>query len=244
VTVTASAASTLGVAQVAFSWREQGNAAWTACGPADTTAPYACAWDTTLLADGAYELRAELIDGSGATATSATVAVVVRRLRAYYVQGTALPNGVAGVGDTITLTYSGLVDLDTVRAGWTGPATTSPVVLHHQNDGTPLIQGRDYLSFAADVNLGQVAFAQNFINSQSATFGAATMTADTITVDGLPATRITISLGAPTSGGQRLRTTSNTGTTQWTPSAVAADSSGTSCAVTTVDESGITDADL
>jgi hypothetical protein len=135
------------------------------------------------------------------------------------------------------------VDLTTVKAGWTSGATGVPVVLHHSGDGTPLITGRDYLTFTG-VNLGQVAFAQNYINSQSASFGNATMVATTPTVDGVPVTRITITLGAPTSGGQRLRTTSNTGAIQWSPSAVVTDAGGTACDTAVVTESGGNDADL
>ena len=130
-----------------------------------------------------------------------------------------------------------------MKPGWTSGATAAPVVLHHSGDGTPVITGRDYLTFTG-VNLGQVAFAQNYINSQSASFGNATMVATTVTVDGVPATRITITLGAPTSDAQRLRTTSNTGAIQWSPSAAVTDAGGTACDATTVTESGGNDADL
>lgn len=43
----------------------------------DTTAPYSCAWDTTGLPAGAYELRATARDGSGLVATSAAVTAQV-----------------------------------------------------------------------------------------------------------------------------------------------------------------------
>lgn len=243
VSVASTASSTLGVTSVAVEYRVVGATGWTSCGPADTTAPYTCQWSTGPLADGSYELRAVLTDGSGQTTTSATVGVVVRRLRGVDVQGAAVTNGTPSATDTISLTFSGVVALTTVKPGWTSGTTSAPLVLHHSGDGTPLITGRDYLTFTG-VNLGQVAFAQNYINSQSASFDNATMVATTVTVDGVPATRITVTLGAPTSGGQRLRTTSNTGSIQWSPSAAVTDASGTPCDTTTVTESGGNDADL
>ncbi|MFC5177478.1 Ig-like domain-containing protein [Nocardioides taihuensis] len=243
VTVTSSASSTLGVTSVAVEYRAAGATAWTSCGPADSTSPYTCQWSTGPLADGSYELRSVLTDGAGRTTASATVAVVVKRLRGADVQGATVTDGTPSATDTVTLTFSGVVDLATVKPGWTSGTTGVPVVLHHSGDGTPLITGRDYLTFTG-VNLGQVAFAQNYINSQSASFGNATMVATTPTVDGVPVTRITITLGAPTSGGQRLRTTSNTGAIQWSPSAAVTDADGTACDTATVTETGGNDADL
>lgn len=38
---------------------------------ADTTSPYACSWDTTIVANGLYDLRAVLLDGPGRTTVSA-----------------------------------------------------------------------------------------------------------------------------------------------------------------------------
>jgi hypothetical protein len=243
VTVASTATSTLGVTSVAVEYRVVGATGWTSCGTADTTAPYTCAWSTGGLADGSYELRAVLTDGAGRTTTSATVAVVVKRLRGVDVQGAAVTNGTPSATDTVTLTFSGVVDLTTIKPGWTSGTTAAPLVLHHSGDGSPVITGRDYLTFTG-VNLGQVAYAQNYINSQSAAFGNATMVATTVTVDGVAATRVTVTFGAATSGSQRLRTTSNTGAIQWSPSAAVTDAGGTACDTATVTESGGNDADL
>lgn len=61
-----------GVARVVIEYAAAGSAAWTAlC--TDPTAPYACAWDTTGLADGDYQLRATATDLVGSTATSVVV---------------------------------------------------------------------------------------------------------------------------------------------------------------------------
>ena len=72
VSVTASAQNANGIAGVQF--RLNGNP----LGQEDTTAPYAVSWNTTTVSDGAYTLSAVARDPSGATATSAGVAVTVK----------------------------------------------------------------------------------------------------------------------------------------------------------------------
>ena len=58
-----------------------------------------------------------LTDGAGRTTTSATVAVVVKRLRGVDVQGATVTDGTPSATDTVTLTFSGVVDLTTVKVG-------------------------------------------------------------------------------------------------------------------------------
>lgn len=75
VAATASDAET-GIAQVVLSVQAVGATTWTAlC--TDTTAPYSCSWDTRLVADGAYSLRAVTTDKAGYSTTSAPVAATV-----------------------------------------------------------------------------------------------------------------------------------------------------------------------
>ena len=61
-----------GIASVRFQYAPAGTAAWSdAC--ADSTAPFAaCSWDTTLAADGLYDMRALATDAAGNTTASAT----------------------------------------------------------------------------------------------------------------------------------------------------------------------------
>ena len=73
VTVTATAADERsGIASVEVQARAAGASTWsTIC--TTTAAPYSCSWNTTGLADGAYDLRAIATDKAGYTATSAEV---------------------------------------------------------------------------------------------------------------------------------------------------------------------------
>lgn len=61
-----------GVASVRIEYAAAGSSTWTALCTA-TTSPYACAWNTLLVADGDYQLRAIATDVAGFTATSAVV---------------------------------------------------------------------------------------------------------------------------------------------------------------------------
>src|SRR6478735_2042810 len=75
ITATASDAET-GIAQVVISAQAAGATTWTTlC--TDTTAPYSCTWDTRLVADGSYGLRAVATDKAGYSTTSALVAATV-----------------------------------------------------------------------------------------------------------------------------------------------------------------------
>jgi hypothetical protein len=74
VTLNATAADAgSGVASVAIQSAPAGTSTWTTiC--TDTTSPYACAWTTTGVADGLYDLRAVATDVAGNTTAAATVA--------------------------------------------------------------------------------------------------------------------------------------------------------------------------
>jgi chitinase len=77
ITLTATASDAVsGVKNVAIQVQAAQGSAWTTlCN--DTSAPYTCAWATTSLAGGAYDLRAVATDVAGNTATSATVRTTV-----------------------------------------------------------------------------------------------------------------------------------------------------------------------
>ena len=75
VTVSSNSADTggSGVASVQFQRSPAGAGTWTNIGAADTTSPYSVAWDTTLVADGLYDLRVVTTDDVGNTFTSPLV---------------------------------------------------------------------------------------------------------------------------------------------------------------------------
>lgn len=243
VTVTASASSTAGIASVRIDRAPSGSGTWTSlC--TDTAAPYTCSWNTTTVADGLYDLRAVMTDSLGRTTTSATLSA--RRidnspLRGYDVQAVngGASAGKLGAGDTLRLTYTQEVDPTTITPGWTGAAL--PVTLRLR-DGLLTGTGNtsdvvDVLRTGSTVNLGAVNLKQNFIkNNKTAQFNA-TMVASTTTVNGAPATVVTITLGSLASGGS-LRSVSATSTMIWTPSAAVTDTVGQVCSTVPISELG------
>jgi hypothetical protein len=71
VALTAVASSERGIADVRFESAPAGSGTWTAiC--TDTTAPYACSWDTTATAGGSRDVRAVATDAAGYSRTSLT----------------------------------------------------------------------------------------------------------------------------------------------------------------------------
>ena len=76
VSATATDTGGSGVLSVAFEYRSSAGGAWS---PICTTGtnPYSCAWNTTALADGAYDVRATATDAAGNTSSSTTTNRVV-----------------------------------------------------------------------------------------------------------------------------------------------------------------------
>lgn len=235
-TVSASASSTAGVTSVALQYRPSGGGWAAIC--SRSAAPYSCSWGTAALAYGSYELRAVMTQGNGVLMSSAAVAVTVPQPGGYDVQGTAAPNGVLDMGDTITLQYNDAMNLSTLAPSWTGLAPYTTFVTLTDNT-------LDTLTFPSGVNLGSVTFTQNYIDAgKSHTFNA-TLTAGTATVNGVTTTTIVVTVGSRTTGGKSwLLSATGSGQMGWTPSALAKDAAGNASSVTPVAESGIPDADL
>lgn len=249
VSINASASAVSGVISVKIQRAPTGTTTWTdLC--TDTTSPYSCSWNTTTVADGAYDLRAILVDGAGKTTTSTTVSSrtvdnsVVRGVDIQAVNGT----GTAGRldnGDKVTYTYSEQVNPATILAGWNG---TSTAVTLRLRDGNLLSLGNkgdtvDVQKSGTSVGLGSFVLNQDFIKSGKTSTFNATMTATTTTVSGVTRTVVTVQLGTPvsTSG---LKTVSMAGAMRWTPSAAATDLSGNKCSTAPVTESGTSDRDF
>jgi hypothetical protein len=247
VTLGATANSTAGVASVRIQAAPSGTTSWTdLC--TDQSAPYTCSWDTTKVAAGLYDLRAVLTDSRGAQTVSTTVAA--RRvdntpLRAVDVQ-TASGAGTPGrvdEGDTLTLTYSREVLPATIRAGWTGAATTVTVRLR---DGNLLGTGNkgdtlDVQAGSATLALGSVNLREDYVKSNKTATFAATMTATTVTVAGVNRTVVTLRLDTAGSGTKFLRTVSTPAAMVWTPSASATGADGVACSTAPATETGASD---
>ena len=229
-TVTADGYSSTGIVSMQLQYKPSGSSTWsTIC--TDSSAPYSCSWNTAGVAAGTANLQSVMNRTGGGTTTSASVAVTIEQLHANDVQvtGSASNIGTPGQGDVITLDYSTTVNLGTIKAGWNGSSTAVSVNLNDKNVGTPLVNGSDYLSFPAGVNLGQVAFAQGYMGSNAtATFGTSTMSATTVTSGGRQVTRVTITLSARTAG-TAPGTVNSTGQTKWTPSSSVTDTFGNAC---------------
>lgn len=247
----ANASAPGGVASVAVQYAPAGTTTWTTiC--TDTTSPYGCDWDTTKVAGGSYGLRAVMTPVSGSVLVSAVVAQRVvdnAPLRGVDVQavngGTALR---VDAGDVLTFTYDSRVNLGSVVAGWTGEARSVGVRLR---DGTAVaggVGGEDLLDVltgtgsTTTVALGAVNTRGNYVKGQAMVF-AGTMTADTVTVNGQPATRVTVVLGALTTA-DNGRTFRSARTMSWTPSAAARDLAGNPASTTPVAETGALDRDF
>lgn len=242
----ASANSTAGVASVAIQWAPSGTATWTtAC--TVTAAPYACAWNTKSAADGLYDFRAVLTDGAGKQTVSAVVSgrrIDNRAVRGADVQA-ANGGATAGrieVGDTLTLTYSTAMSPASILSGWNGTATAVSLRLR---DGTALGLGSagdtlDVLRTGATVNLGSINLKGDYIKTNKTSTFNATMTAATVTLNGLPVTVVTISVGTLATGGA-LRTATISGAMIWTPSGSATDLAGTGSSTAPVAETGAAD---
>jgi hypothetical protein len=244
VTVTAAANSNRGVAKVVLEARATGTGTWTTlC--TDTTAPYSCDWNTSAITTGSYDLRAVLTDAGGTVTTSAVVTVAIDNsvLRAQDVQVTNVTTaGKPANGDRLVLTYSGVVNLATIQAGWTGASTPLTVTFKDKAVNGGAVSGLDYLVLGS-TNLGQLTFDQNYVKAKKSAAFAATMVASTATVAGTQVTVVTVTLGATTDGGN-LRTASNVGTTAWYPTAAVRTPAGLACSTTPATESGASDKDF
>lgn len=250
VTLLANANAPGGVASVAIQYAPTGTSTWsTVC--TDTTSPYSCDWDTTQVAGGTYDLRAVMTPVAGSPLTSALVTGRVvdnSVLRGLDVQGTS--GGAVGrvsVGDTLAYTYSTTVDLTTLLAGWDGTPRT---VAARLRDGAAVggLGGEDVLdvftstSLGTAVPLGLLNTKGNYLKGQAMVFSA-TLTAQTVTVNGVSATRVTLRLDT-LSTNDTSRATKSARTMSWTPSAAVRSLTSQPCSTAPVDETGTLDRDF
>lgn len=252
-TLTAVASSTAGVTSVRIQFTATGGSTWTdIC--TDTTAPYTCSWDTTRVPSAVYDLRAVLVDGSGRTTVSAleTVPVDNSPLAGADVQttnGAGSTAGLIGPNDTISFTYTAQVNPSSVMAGWTGSPVSVQVRVRDGNVPS-LIRGSkgdtlDVTSGGTVLGLGSVNLKGDYVRFLRTVSLNATMTAGTVTVNGLERTVITLKLGTFATGKSGDLKTNNTAAAMvWTPSSAATDLFGNRSSTMNVIETGTADRDF
>ena len=244
VTLTAAGNSNRGVTQVQLQVKPTAGSTWTTvC--TDVASPYTCPWDTSAITTATqYDVRAVLLDGSGATTTSAVISVKVDNstLRALDIQAVnVLTSGKPATGDQLVFTYSAVVDTTTIKPGWNGVSTpVTATFLDNAAPGSP-DAARDSMSVGG-TNLGYVTFAQDYVpKKKTAAFTGSTMVAETRSVNGTNVTVVTVTLGVTTA---MLSTPNTAGAMVWTPSTAVRTLTGISCSANPATESGASDKDL
>jgi Bacterial Ig domain len=238
VTLASTAADGGGISSVVMQYRTSSSGTWTTvCTTA--TSPYTCSWNTTLLADGNYDLRATATDNATRSTTSAILAT--RRVdntapAAVDVQGAN--GGTAGTidaGDTLTFTYSEAMAPASILAGWTGTSTAITVRLTNSAN-------KDLLSLWDAPNttrLGLIGASQDLQLNQGWVSANPVLNA-TMVQSG---SAIVVTIGTLRSG--TVDTGVNkTGGMVWTPATTATDVAGNACAATAATESGPADVDF
>jgi fibronectin type 3 domain-containing protein len=223
-----------GVASVRIQRAPTGSSTWTdVC--TDGTSPYSCAWTTTTLPDGGYDLRAIATDVAGNASTSALVSnrVVDNTAPAGVdVQTTNAAGKTAGkpeAGDVLTYTFSEPMRPGSILAGWTG--TAAPVVVRVTNGSPDAFSVFDSAN-TTQLALGSVSSGKNYV-SANRTFTASSMA--------LSGNTISVTLGTPSGA---ISTVTGTSTLQWVTSSAATDLAGNPILSATSAESGAADLDF
>lgn len=184
----------------------------------------------------AYTLTATDTGGHVRNASGYTVVMDNTRPAGSNVQTTNA--GVAGrpeLGDTITITFSDVIDPETVLAGWTG-AATSVVVRVAQNTGGDRVTIRNAAN-SANLPFGTVnLIGLNYV-TVTRDFGA-TGTPSSMVMSG---STITITLGTA-SGAVGTESAANNMT--WVPTTTLTDRAGNTCQTTTATEATPLDLDF
>jgi hypothetical protein len=231
VSLSATASDPAGVASVRIE-RGSGGAWTTIC--TDATASYSCAWATTGVADGAYDLRAVAVDALGHSTTSAVVAArTVDNTAPGATDVQAANGGTAGridAGDVLTYSFSEPIAPASILAGWTGTATTVSVRVNN-------LSSSDTLTVFNAANTIQLALGTVALKADHTAAGARLV--GTMTMSG---SQVSITLGAVASGATRA--TSGTPAMTWTPSTAATDLAGNPAKATAVTETGTADRDF
>lgn len=250
VTLRAFANSTAGINNVRIQTAPAGTTTWTTrCSV--NAAPFSCPWNTATVTDGLFDVRAILLDATGKETVSSTITnrrVDNSPLRAADIQTINGP-GTAGRidnGDTMNFSYSQLVNLHTVTPSWNGAPV--PVTMRVR-DGNLLGQGNsgdtiDIQRSGSSVNLGSVNTKGNFAKTFRTIYLNATMTASTVTINGIPRTVISVTVGSVASGSGSLRTNTTSANMVWSPLSSVRNTNGAASSTTPVTETPPLDRDF
>ena len=182
-----------------------------------------------------YTITASDVAGNSVTTSGFSVTIDNTAPNGTNVQTTNA--GTAGrpeTGDTITLTYSEVIDPETILAGWTGASTNVVVRITNATGDTVTVRNA---ANSAQLPLGSVNLVGTGYLTTTRDFGA-TGSPSTMVAAG---NTIVITLGTA-SGAVTTQATANNMT--WVPSATATDRAANACATTTATESGGLDLDF
>jgi chitinase len=226
----------VGVASVAFEYRPAGGTWGVIC--VDTTQTYSCLGDSTLVVDGAYELRMTATDTLGHASISAPVAVTVDNTAPTAANVQAANVGTAGTinaNDTLTFSWSEPMAPASILAGWAGG--TQNIRVRVNNVGTT--DTLDLYNAAGTTKLNVVAATQalrlqaDWVTAQVDFNATMTMTGNGVVV----------TIGSLISGTPRTGVTTGANMI-WNPSTLAADAVGNPAAATVLTETGVVDRDF
>jgi hypothetical protein len=202
------------------------------------SATLTAAW---ILGAGSYNYTVSATDNAGNVSPAGFTTVVDNAApTAVDVQSTNVSGGTVGhvdQGDTLTLTYSGVIDPYSILPGWTGAATAVQVALVDGGGFSDYIVVYNTAATPVEVPLGTIYLGgTGYVRSGAGayiTYGATgSSTPSTIKQTG---TAVTITLG--TASGSSYTNTTPAGMT-WTPSSSATDIAGNAGTVTTATQSG------
>jgi hypothetical protein len=220
-----------GLASVTYQYAPSGTTDWEdAC--VSTRSAWSCAFNTTLVPDGAYDLRAIATDKAGNPPTVASNVPFTRpldntapvTLDVATTNAAGRPAGLPSQGDTLTYTFSEPLKTTTVMTGWNGASARMQARFIDDPAGDRL-----ELWNAAATRLAALgnpfSLGGDYVPAGGAVFGSSTATgaaASTMIVTG---TTIVVTLGAPSSGGVMAAPVTG-GTLTLTPQATVTDLAG------------------
>jgi hypothetical protein len=189
-----------------------------------------------------YTVSANDVAANGPTSGNYSVTVDNTAPTGTDVQTTNVTGGTAGkpqLGDTVTFTYSELIDPNSLLAGWTGGSQNVVVRISNAGAGNNDMVTVRNASNTAQLPFGTINLGRGGYVATSATinFGA-TGTASTMVQS---AGVVTITLGTPSG---TTNTVTNKTAISWTPSATATDVAGNAASTTAAAESGTSDSEF
>lgn len=218
---------------------------------ATATTTFSCSWNSATVVDGFYDFRAALLDGGGTTTTSAIVSA--RRVDNLLLRGIDVQAANGGttvarveIGDSISFTYSEVVDPTSLIAGWAGGTQSAAIRVRDGGLLTPKLGATDdtldvftTTTLGTAVKLGSVNLRGDYIKTGKTAVYNATISAATVNNQ----TVVTLRFGSLASG-SGIRTAGGTPSMVWTPAATARDLASNPCSTTPATETGTLDKDF